>query len=163
MIRGVCAALLLNVLVAPPVEAQASKQPQTKKQTTKKSVVKRPAVKRQVARRPTSKNEAAKRAAELLKLDLVTRVEQRCDARAGDAISQEHPGFKVDKVIAYALGDTQIEGTKVIAPGAIARSKGKWYRFNFRCQTTPDGLEIVLFDYELGAEVPGWHQGELED
>ena len=27
--------------------------------------------------------------------------------------------------------------------GAIARSKGKWYRVKFRCQTTADGLDVI--------------------
>jgi hypothetical protein len=113
-------------------------------------------------RQLSAREQAARHAAELLQLDLPTRVEQRCNAQAGDVISQEHPGFQVDRVIAYAFGEAEVNGTELVAPGAIARSKGKWYRVTFRCRTSPDGLEVEDFDHELGAEVPGWDQGDLE-
>ena len=93
---------------------------------------------------------------QMLKLDLGTRVEQRCDAGAGGVVSREHKGFKVEQVIAYAFSDPEIRGTEVIAPGAIVRSRGKWYRLSFRCRTTADGTGIELFEHSLGAEVPGW-------
>jgi hypothetical protein len=69
----------------------------------------------------------------------------------------------VDRVIAYAFAETQVNGTEVVAPGAIARSRGKWYRLSFHCKTTEDGLGIVSFDHELGPEVPDWDQSKLAD
>jgi hypothetical protein len=155
MTRAIFAALSLAFLITLPAAAAVPKQA-TKQQTPKKQTAKKPAVKRQA-----TKPQVAKQDQQLLKLDLGTRIEQRCDARAADAISQEHKGFQVDRVIAYAFGEAEIHGTEVVAPGAIARSKGKWYRLTYRCQTTSDGLGIVSFEHTLGAEVPGWHQGEL--
>jgi hypothetical protein len=98
---------------------------------------------------------------QMLMLDFSTRVEQRCDARAGGEVSRAHKGFNVDKVIAYAFSDPEVHGTQVIAPGAIVRSKGKWYRLSFRCRTTADGTEVEFFEHSLGAEVPGWSMGRL--
>lgn len=69
----------------------------------------------------------------------------------------------MDRVIAYAFAETQVNGTEVVAPGAIVRSRGKWYRLSFRCKTTEDGLGIVSFDHELGPEVPDWDQSKLAD
>ncbi|HEX2724267.1 MAG TPA: DUF930 domain-containing protein [Beijerinckiaceae bacterium] len=93
---------------------------------------------------------------QMLKLDLGTRIEQRCDARAGGDVSREHKGFRVEQVIAYAFSDPEIRGTEVTARGAIVRSRGKWYRLSYRCRTTPDGTGIELFEHSLGPEVPGW-------
>ncbi|HEY7383598.1 MAG TPA: DUF930 domain-containing protein [Beijerinckiaceae bacterium] len=93
---------------------------------------------------------------QMLKLDLGTRVEQQCDARAGGVVSREHKGLRVDQVIAYAFSDPVIRGTEVTAPGAIVRSKGKWYRLSYRCRTTADGTGIEFFEHSLGPEVPGW-------
>ncbi|CAO4155489.1 hypothetical protein LPLAFNJD_LOCUS4457 [Methylorubrum aminovorans] len=98
----------------------------------------------------------------MLKVELSTRIEQRCDARAGGEVSRRHPGFKADKVIAYALAEPQEHGTEVVATGAVVRSRGRWFRLSFRCRTTPDGLGIVAFEHTLGAEIPGWDVSKLD-
>ena len=97
----------------------------------------------------------------MLKVELGTRIEQRCDARAGGEVSRQHPGFEADKVIAYALSNPQEHGTEVVAPGAVVRSRGHWFRLSFRCKTTPDGLGIVAFEHTLGSEIPGWDMSKL--
>ncbi|UYW27275.1 DUF930 domain-containing protein [Methylorubrum extorquens] len=97
----------------------------------------------------------------MLKLEFGTRVEQRCDARAGGEISRHHPGFEPDKVIAYALSDSRVRGTEVVADGAAVRSRGRWYRLSFRCKTTADGLGIVAFEHSLGSEIQGWDMSKL--
>lgn len=97
----------------------------------------------------------------MMKVELGTRIEQRCDARAGGEISRHHPGFEPDKVIAYAFSDSQIQGTEVVANGAVVRSRGRWYRLSFRCRTTADGLGIVAFEHTLGPEIHGWDMSKL--
>lgn len=97
----------------------------------------------------------------MLKVELGTRIEQRCDARAGGEVSRQHPGLQADKVIAYALADPQEHGTEVVAPGAVVRSRGRWFRLSFRCRTTPDGLGIVAFEHTLGPEIRGWDMSKL--
>lgn len=97
----------------------------------------------------------------LLKLELGTRIEQRCDARAGGDVARQHPGFKPDKVIAYAFSDPKRHGTEIVATGAVIRNSGHWYRLSFRCKTSPDGLEIVSFEHTLGPEIPGWDMSQL--
>lgn len=82
------------------------------------------------------------------------RVEQRCDIEAMDRIRDEQDGFRPDKVIAYTFSDTELDGTELRAPGAVVRSRGEWYRLNYRCETGPKGLKVKSFDYELGARVP---------
>jgi hypothetical protein len=98
----------------------------------------------------------------MLQVELGTRIEQRCDARAGGEVSRRHPGFEADKVIAYALAEPQEHGTEVVATGAVVRSRGRWFRLSFRCRTTPDGLGIVAFEHTLGPEIPGWDMSKLD-
>ncbi len=152
-------ALVAGLLMACPAQAAPSKQQQKKQQVQKKE---------QRAKKPTPKQKRpipvqSRQDPSLLKLDLSTRVEQRCNERASSDLSRENKDLKVDRVIAYAFAETQINGTEVIAPGPIARSEGKWYRLSFRCRTTADGLSIVSFEHSLGAEVPGWAQDRLEE
>ena len=160
MIRATFVALLSALLIAMPAQAAAPKQQQKKHQVQKKTErrAKKPNQRQKIPVQSQSRQDQA-----LLKLDPNTRVEQRCNDRAGSDISRENKALQVDRVIAYAFAETQVNGTEVVAPGAIARSRGKWYRLSFRCKTTEDGLGIVSFDHELGPEVPDWDQSKLAD
>jgi Domain of Unknown Function (DUF930) len=103
----------------------------------------------------TSAAEARRsRSEEMMMLTPETRLEQRCNARAMGEIGREHKGFKPDEFVAYAFGDTVINGDQIKAPGGAIRSRGKWYRVSYSCQTSPDGLEVKSFAYQLGEVVP---------
>lgn len=91
---------------------------------------------------------------QMLKLDLTTRIEQRCDARAMGTVSREHKGYRPDELVAYAFADPVIHGTNIEASGGAIRSAGRWYRLAYVCETSSDGLDIKSFSYRLGAEVP---------
>lgn len=97
---------------------------------------------------------ATSRIQQMLKLSPETRVEQRCDARAMGAVQREHRGFKPDEFVAYAFADPVLRGSKISAPGGAIRSNGKWYRLSYTCETNEEGLEVLSFAYQLGAEVP---------
>lgn len=97
---------------------------------------------------------ASSRIQQMMKLSPETRVEQRCDARAMGAVQREHKGFKPDEFVAYAFADPVLRGSKISAPGGAIRSNGKWYRLSYTCETNAEGLEVVAFAYQLGAEVP---------
>ena len=97
---------------------------------------------------------ANSRIEQMMKLSPETRVEQRCDARAMGAVQREHKGFKPDEFVAYAFADPVLRGTKISAPGGAVRSNGKWYRLSYTCETNSEGLEVISFAYQLGAEVP---------
>lgn len=94
------------------------------------------------------------RSEEMMMLTPETRLEQRCNARAMGEIGREHKGFKPDEFVAYAFGDTVIRGDRINAPGGAIRSRGQWYRVSYSCQTSPDGLEVKAFAYQLGEVVP---------
>ena len=97
---------------------------------------------------------ANSRIEQMLKLSPETRIEQRCDARAMGAVQREHKGFKPDELVAYAFTDPILRGSKITALGGAIRSNGKWYRLFYTCETNVDGLDVVAFAYQLGAEVP---------
>lgn len=91
---------------------------------------------------------------QLQALDPEERLEQRCDIEAMKRIREEQDGFRPDKVIAYTFSDPVIVENSMEAPGAAVRSRGEWYRLEFRCETGPKKLTIREFDYSLGAMVP---------
>ncbi|SEI02943.1 protein of unknown function [Tardiphaga sp. OK245] len=97
---------------------------------------------------------ASSRTDQMLKLSPETRLEQRCDARAMGSVGREHKGYKPDEFVAYAFADPVIRGNQIKAPGGAIRSGGKWYKLSYVCETTPDGLDVKSFAYQLGTEVP---------
>src|SRR3954470_9126860 len=96
---------------------------------------------------------ASSRTDQMLKLSPETRLEQRCDARAMGSVGREHKGYKPDEFVAYAFADPVIRGNQIKAPGGAIRSGGKWYKLSYVCETTPDGLDVKSFAYQLGTEV----------
>lgn len=108
----------------------------------------------------SSVDAASSRTDQMLKLSPETRLEQRCDARAMGAVGREHKGYKPEEFVAYAFADPVIRGNQIRAPGGAVRSDGRWYRLSYVCETTPDGLDVKSFVYELGSEVP---RGEWDE
>jgi len=91
---------------------------------------------------------------EMLKLAPEERIEQRCNARAMGEVGREHKGFRPDELVAYAFAEPVVKTDAIDAPGAALRSGGNWYRLSYRCTTSADGLQVLSFQYELGAAVP---------
>jgi len=92
--------------------------------------------------------------AEMLRLELGTRIEQRCNRRAMGLVRREHWPMNPDEAVARAFAEPEEIGPEVRATGAAIRSRGEWYRIAFDCVTTENGLEIKSFRYSLGAPVP---------
>jgi hypothetical protein len=102
---------------------------------------------------------------QLMALELETRMEQRCNGQASTAAMRDHKLSAPDEIVAYAYGDDHIRGTTVEAPGAAIRDGGHWYHLSYACQTTPDGLGIVSFQYRVGPLIPKeeWAAHQLVD
>lgn len=102
---------------------------------------------------------------QLLKLDPETRLEQTCDTEVMFRINRDAGKFEADKVIAYAFGDTAIDGNSFNAPKAVFRSRGEWYHLKFACQTGPRHLDAHRLTYEIGPIVPHseWSRHYLYD
>ena len=87
------------------------------------------------------------------KLDPQTRLEQRCDLEAMNRIKAAKLGYRPDKVIAYSFGDPSTAENMLKAKGAVFRSEGEWYRLAFKCETTPDRLDVTAFKFRIGEKV----------
>ncbi len=91
---------------------------------------------------------------QLQKLTPEERLEQRCDIEAMDRIGNGKGGFRPDKVIAYTFADPKLDGTTIKTKGAVFRSRGEWYRLSYKCEASPDRLEVNAFKYKIGDQVP---------
>lgn len=102
---------------------------------------------------------------QLMKLDPETRLEQTCDTEVMFRINRENRKFSVDKVIAYAFGDTISDENSFVAPGAVLRSRGEWYRLSYTCTTGPRHLDAHKLKYQIGPVVPcsKWQKHFLYD
>lgn len=87
------------------------------------------------------------------RVELQTRLEEVCDTEVMLQINREHSEFLVDKVIAYTFRSTVQKNDRLIADGAAFRSRGKWFRLSYRCQTGPRHLDITELHYQVGDEI----------
>lgn len=99
-------------------------------------------------------NGQPKRDAAMLHVDLPTRIEQRCNARAMGTVGREHADMQPEETVAYAFADPQLGDASITAPGAAIRSHGHWYHLSYTCHTSADGMDVDTFSYTLGEEVP---------
>ena len=90
----------------------------------------------------------------LKRLDFSTRLEQGCDAAAMAHIARDHREFRIDRSVVSALEEPRAKGNTLSGKGAAFRSKGKWYRFAFTSELSPDRMRVVSFHYNLGDEIP---------
>jgi len=91
---------------------------------------------------------------QLRKLDPSTRLEQVCDIEAMRRINRDPNAFHPDRAVISAISDPKIAGHVAEGTGGAFRSKGKWYRFSFKCQVSDDHMRVLAFDYKLGDPIP---------
>ncbi|TNV09563.1 DUF930 domain-containing protein [Ochrobactrum teleogrylli] len=91
---------------------------------------------------------------QLIRLDPLTRLEQRCNLEAMERITRENHHYDVDKVLAYAYSDPTIKSRGIQAQGAAMRSRGVWYKLSYSCRTKDNYLGIVSFNYNIGGVIP---------
>jgi hypothetical protein len=88
------------------------------------------------------------------------RREQRCDMEAMKRIEEDTKSFLPDKVIAYTFQDPVRTQRAIEAPGAVFRSRGDWYRLQYRCETGTKGLKVLSFRYKIGERIPREEWGQ---
>jgi hypothetical protein len=94
---------------------------------------------------------------DLATLALNTRFEQICGVEAMEQIAKSRHEFAPERTVAYATADVKVTGDLMIADGAAFLSGGRWYGLRFRCQTSPDHLEVTSFDFATGEPLVGDH------
>ncbi|YBV98186.1 DUF930 domain-containing protein [Phyllobacteriaceae bacterium JZ32] len=91
------------------------------------------------------------------------RMEQLCNAEAMEQIHHWREDFDPDRLVAYAMGDTRIDGDMFIADSAAFRSKRQWYNVKFRCGLTSDFKTVASFEFQVGDAIPRaeWEEHNL--
>ncbi|WP_284758762.1 DUF930 domain-containing protein [Agrobacterium sp. fls2-241-TYG-188a] len=93
------------------------------------------------------------------------QIEQLCNLEAMAQVGAWSKSLKPDRVVAYAMADSEFSGTNFIAKGAAIHSEQDWYRLQFKCQLTPDKEKVVAFEFLMGDAIPRdiWAEHDLPD
>lgn len=89
----------------------------------------------------------------LQQLDPDARFEQVCDLEAMKYISKDK-AYQPERTIVSALAVPRVAGTTMSGSGGAFRSKGKWYQFSFRCETSADHMKVQAFTFKIGEPIP---------
>ncbi|HWM80546.1 MAG TPA: DUF930 domain-containing protein [Pseudolabrys sp.] len=95
--------------------------------------------------------------AALKRVDPSARLQQICDYAAVKRIGQDQNPYHPDRAMIDSIAPVSIHGNTARGAGGAFRSRGEWYQFSFTCTASPDRLEIVSFDYKIGAKIPPDH------
>ena len=90
----------------------------------------------------------------LKRIDPSQRLEQVCEYAALTKIAKDKNPYHPDRVVVDSLSPAKTTGDNLSGSGAALRSKGRWYQFEFKCQATPDRLQVTSFSYQVGAPIP---------
>ena len=98
----------------------------------------------------------------LQQLDPDARFEQVCDLEAMKHISRDK-AYKPERTVVSALALPKVAGTTMSGTGGAFKSKGQWYQFSFRCETSPDHMKVQTFTYKIGDPIPAeqWEKSGL--
>jgi hypothetical protein len=89
----------------------------------------------------------------LRQLDPDARFEQVCDLEAARRISKDK-AYRPERAIVSALGEPKIAATTMSGSGGAFKSKGQWYQFSFKCETTADHMQVQSFSFQIGEPIP---------
>jgi hypothetical protein len=89
----------------------------------------------------------------LKQLDPDARFEQICDLEAMKRISKERT-YRPERTIVSALAVPKVAETTMTGSGGAFRSKGKWYQFSFKCETSADHMKVQAFSLQIGEPIP---------
>ena len=89
----------------------------------------------------------------LQQLDPDARFEQVCDLEAMKYISKDKT-YRPERTIVSALAIPKVSGTTMSGSGGAFLSKGKWYQFSFRCETSADHMKVQTFTFKIGEPIP---------
>ncbi|MQY01051.1 DUF930 domain-containing protein [Sinorhizobium medicae] len=80
------------------------------------------------------------------------RILQLCTIEALEQIRHQRPGAIPD-MFGRPDGGFASE-TALKADGAVFRSQGKWYSFDFTCEVNPEATSVISFSFAIGKAIP---------
>ena len=89
----------------------------------------------------------------LKQLDPDARFEQVCDLEAMKHISKDKT-YRPERTIVSALEMPKVVGSTMSGKGGAFKSKGQWFQFSFRCETTADHMKVQAFSFQIGEPIP---------
>jgi len=97
-------------------------------------------------------------------LSAEARDEQICDTEAMEQISRAKANLRPDRLIAYALENTHVDGDRIEAAGAAFRSAHRWFRLSFDCTLDAKRNTVTAFRFSIGDPIPSsrWTDLQLE-
>lgn len=99
--------------------------------------------------------------ADLATLSHDARIEQLCDTEAMEQLHRWKSTLQPDRLVAYALQDTQITSGKITARGAAFRSRHKWFALEFECSFSTGNDSLSAFSFKMGDPIPESRWNEL--
>ena len=90
----------------------------------------------------------------LMEIDPSERFIQICSVAAAEHITKDKSPYKPDRAVMDSISPAKIDGDKMAGTGAAFRSKGEWYQFSFNCETSPDHMKVLSFNYQVGEKIP---------
>lgn len=97
----------------------------------------------------------------LKQIDPSERFIQICSFVAAERISQDKSPYQPDRAVMDSISPAKIDGDTMVGDGAALRSHGEWYQFSFSCETSPDHMKVMSFNYQIGAKIPEGRWEEL--
>ena len=89
----------------------------------------------------------------LKQLDPDARFEQVCDLEAMKHISKDKT-YRPERSMVSALSHPKVANTTMSGSGGAFKSRGQWYQFSFKCETTPDHMKVQAFSFQIGEPIP---------
>lgn len=89
----------------------------------------------------------------LKQLDPDARFEQVCDLEAMKHISKDKT-YRPERTVVSALAPPKIQNATMTGTGGAFKSRGQWFQFWFRCETTPDHMKVQTFSLKIGEAIP---------
>jgi len=89
----------------------------------------------------------------LRQLDPDARFEQVCDLEAMKRIGKDRT-YRPERSIVGALETPKVVNITMSGNGGAFKSKGQWYQFSFKCETTEDHMKVQAFSFQIGEPIP---------
>jgi hypothetical protein len=62
--------------------------------------------------------------------------------------------YRPERSMVGALATPTVVNTTMTGSGGAFKSKGQWFQFSFKCQTTPDHMRVQAFSFQIGEPIP---------
>ena len=89
----------------------------------------------------------------LKQLDPDARFEQVCDLEAMRHIGRDKT-YRPERSMVSALATPKVVASTMSGNGGAFKSRGQWFQFSFKCQTTPDHMKVQAFSFQIGEPIP---------